>query len=86
MKPEHAQFFEDASAELAKAQKAYTQFVSAHEGYAVIAEELDELWEAVRFPPRDRSRESMRRECVQIAAMAARFALELCDTGVVNER
>ncbi len=79
-------FFLDAEDELASARKAFTPFVSAHEGWAVIAEELDELWEQVRFPQRDRNRESMRKECVQIAAMAARFAIELCDTGVVNER
>jgi len=80
-------FFGDAATELSTAMKAYySPFASAHEGYAVIAEEVDELWEHVRFPYKQRNAESMRRECIQIAAMAARFAIELCETGRVNER
>lgn len=51
-------------------------FHSPHEGYAVILEELDELWELVkarRFDPA-----AARAEAVQVAAMAVRFAAELC--------
>jgi hypothetical protein len=50
-------------------------FNSLHEGYAVILEELDELWEEVKEKqhPRDR----LRTEALQVAAMAIRFAAEL---------
>lgn len=51
-------------------------FNSAHEGYAVIKEELDELWEAVRAG----DVEAARREAVHIGAMAVRFIAE-CDDG-----
>ena len=50
-------------------------FHSGHEGYAVILEELDELWEHVR---RDDT-EGAGLEAVQVAAMALRFLVELCD-------
>ncbi len=35
--------------ELFSAMRRYAPMHSAHEGYAVIAEELDELWDAVRM-------------------------------------
>lgn len=53
-------------------------FHSAHEGYAVILEELDELWEQVRLRDRDRDLDCMCREAVQIAAMALRFLVDVC--------
>lgn len=56
------------------ATRNYGKFSSAHEGFAVIKEEVDELWEAVRLkqsnPERD---EKMRKEAIQVAAMACRF-------------
>jgi hypothetical protein len=51
-------------------------FNSAHEGYSVILEELDELWDEVRKKVRDKQR--MNEECVQIAASAIRFILDVC--------
>jgi hypothetical protein len=50
-------------------------FNSPHEGYAVILEELDELWNEVKkkAPSKDR----LRLEARQIAAMTIRFAAEL---------
>jgi|GEM_PF-5944413 len=50
---------------------------SAHEGYAVILEELDELWEEIKRKDRDKKR--MRAEAVQVAAMATRFLIDVCD-------
>lgn len=52
---------------------------SAHEGYAVLAEEVDELWEHVKTNQKRRDIDAMRKEAVQVAAMAIRFALEVCD-------
>lgn len=52
---------------------------SAHEGYGIILEELDELWEHVKTKQKRRDLEAMRKEAIQVAAMAVRFALEVCD-------
>lgn len=57
------------------ASAAHGEFNSAHEGYAVILEELDELWEEVR--EKKQSIERMRREAVQIGAMAMRFIVDV---------
>lgn len=53
---------------------AHKPMNSAHEGYAVLLEEVDELWEEVRKKTTERSNERMLEELVQIAAMAQRFA------------
>ena len=52
---------------------------SAHEGYAVILEELDELWEEVRRHRSPANIEAMRDEAIQIGAMAVAFIAEVCD-------
>jgi hypothetical protein len=49
-----------------------------HEGYAVILEELDELWDLVKAYPKRASTDDMRPEAIQIAAMAVRFVLNVC--------
>jgi NTP pyrophosphatase (non-canonical NTP hydrolase) len=61
--------------EMADASSKFPPFNSGHEGFAVLKEEVDELWEAVklnqkRHPERD---ELMRKECIQVGAMALRF-------------
>lgn len=53
-------------------------FHSAHEGYAVLWEEADELWDEVRVHSSVRSRERMQEEAVQVAAMAVKFILDVC--------
>ena len=67
------------SNELQSARSKYNSFSSAHEGYATILEELDELWDEIRKKPHKRSKEHMRKEAVQIAAMAVRFIYDVCD-------
>lgn len=67
---------EDVRDEVVAAVTKWEPFNSAHEGYAVILEELDELWEHARANT-GRS-EAARREAIQIAAMAVRYAAELC--------
>ena len=64
--------------ELYRAAECFDSFSSAHEGWAVIKEEVDELWDEVKRKQNTRSIEKMRAESVQIAAMAIRFALDIC--------
>lgn len=64
-------------AELAAATLKFGPFASAHEGYAVILEELDELWDEVKNNKAPGARDRQRNEARQVAAMAARFLLDL---------
>ncbi len=66
------------------------EFHSAHEGFAVLDEERDELWDEVKTNPgnaygtisepsgKSPWRARMRKEAIQLAAMAVRFAAEVC--------
>lgn len=69
----------EVAEELAFATDTYGPFASAHEGYAIIKEELDELWAEVMKKPAVRSKVRMREEAKQIAAMAIRFMEDICD-------
>ncbi len=64
--------------EYIEAISRYPAFNSAHEGYAVILEELDELKAEVFKNPSRRSDMRMRREATQVAAMAMRFIFDVC--------
>lgn len=59
----------------AKAKHGPQKFNSPHEGYAVLLEEVYELWDEVRKSKHDK--ELMRKEAIQVAAMAVRFIDEL---------
>ena len=73
-----AHFLADVRNEYSSAVERHGQFASAHEGYAVILEELDELKEWVWKKRSQRDKQEMWGECVQIAAMALKFAVGLC--------
>ena len=70
-------FTDRVALELARAQTLYPPLHSAHEAYAVLAEELDEFWDQVRTQDVLRDRTAMLAELVQIAAMAQRAAEDL---------
>lgn len=60
-------------------------FINAHEGFAILKEEIDELWDAVRLKQYATTRVgSMRKEAIQVAAMAIRFIEDVCD-GKANQ-
>ena len=59
-----------------RAADLYPDFNSPHEGYAVIKEEVDELWEEIK--KKDRDPEQLRKEAIQVGAMALRFLVDLC--------
>lgn len=56
----------------------YGSFKSAHEGYAILLEEMDELKAEVWKKPSVRSKDKMREEAKQVAAMAIRFIIDIC--------
>lgn len=62
-------------AEFERAHSRFPPFNSPHEGWAVIREELDELWDEIKA---DRGREeSAIKEAQQVAAMALRYLYDL---------
>ena len=63
---------EEIDDELHSAKKHGTTFASLHEGYAVILEELDEIWDVTRQKKMDRDRNALRKEFIQLAAMAVK--------------
>lgn len=65
--------------ELNTATDSWPPFNSAHEGFAVLLEEMDELWTHVRTNQKRRDLLAMRKEAIQVAAMAMRFAFEVCN-------
>lgn len=65
--------------ELQKCLTNWPTFNSAHEGFAVLKEEVDELWEHVKTNQKKRDLPAMKKEAIQIAAMALRFAHEVCN-------
>lgn len=63
--------------ELACATAKFAPMHSAHEGYAVILEELDELKAEVFKSPMHRDPDRIRDEAIQVAAMAIRFLADI---------
>ena len=70
---------DDALAEACRAKSLHeNSFHSAHEGFAIIMEEMDELQDHVFMRQSRRDLAEMRKEAIQLAAMALRFASECC--------
>lgn len=61
----------DLIAEIKKAESKFSEYNSPHEGYAIIAEELDELWDEVK--EKDQHQLRMYNEAIQVACTAIRF-------------
>jgi len=61
--------------EYKRATDKFGCFASTHEGYAVILEELDELWDEIK---KNSDKETMRKEAIQVAAMGFRFVVDCC--------
>lgn len=62
-------------AEVLRAMEKHAPMHSPHEGYAVIQEEVDELWDRVKI---DKGHDyDSHVEALQIAAMGLRYALDI---------
>lgn len=68
-------------AELHRARSKNAKFNSPHEGYAVLLEEVDELWAEVKANNHNRQYF----EAIQVAAMSLRFLYDLCGD-IASER
>jgi len=74
-KPTLNDIFRAVHLELAEATEAFPPFASNHEGYAVLKEEVDELWEAIKDKSSNAS--DISDEAHQVAAMAIRLILDM---------
>lgn len=81
--PSVAQFAEDYTAlepevfrELCRAVQLHPPCSNTHGAYAVILEELDELWDLVK--QKHPEQERLREEAIQVAVTAIRFVLDHC--------
>jgi NTP pyrophosphatase (non-canonical NTP hydrolase) len=52
-------------------------FVNQHEGYAVLLEEVDELWDEIKKNQKNYDLLAQKKEAIQVAAMAVRICVEL---------
>jgi len=66
--------------EYIKATEKFGEFHNAHEGYAVLLEEVDELWENVKLNQHTHTGRDalMLIEAIQVGAMALRFIIDCC--------
>ena len=69
----------DIGEEYIRASNMYPPMGSAHEGMAVIYEELCELWEEVRL--KNPNKGNMKVEAVQLGAMCVRFLTDVIGRG-----
>lgn len=67
------QAMDEVLGELDKATKKFGPMASPHEGYAVLKEEVDELWDEIKG---DQDQIHMRTEAKHVAAMALRFMID----------
>ena len=63
--------------ELFVAMGKFPRLNSYHEAYAVIMEEVDELWVEIKKKRADQ--DVVRNEAIQVAAMAIRLILDCCE-------
>ena len=65
----------DIEAEYSDTIHSFPPFNSYHEGFAVLKEEIDELWDEIKGEQR---KNELLKEAKQVAAMAIRFIIDCC--------
>lgn len=78
MIPKSAWIMRKVYKELFSAQMNWPPMNSPHEGYAILLEEVDELWDLVKVNAKKHDHAAMEREAIQVAAMALRFIIDCC--------
>lgn len=71
----------DVEREVVRAMKLHAPMASSHEAHSVILEELDELWLEIKKKRRRRSPKKLRKEAIQVAAMAVRYVHDVVEPG-----
>ena len=69
----------EAANEAERAAALWPPMNSAHEAFAVLHEEFDELKAHVWTNQKKRDLDAMRKEAIQVAAMAMRFVNDVCN-------
>lgn len=82
MKYQGVSILDDVLREYERGDAKHGQYHSIHEGYAVIKEELDELWDEIK--KQEPSGEHMYEEAIQVAASAVKFAKRLGEKAVAH--
>lgn len=77
---ERGDIFNDIQDELDGAKQMFPDFHSFHEGYAVLLEEVDELWGCIKSD----NVHNMYREAIRVAAMAVRFLIDCAEYDIGN--
>lgn len=71
---------EEIHEEYVRSMNKFGNFSSAHEGYAILLEEVDELWNEIKRRPSDVDNIAMMKEARHVAAMAYKMMLFLSNT------
>lgn len=71
--------------EYERATSLYPEFHSCHEGYAVIREEVDELWDAIKAEKGVTATEHQVEEAIQVMAMCIKYIMSLGGKNVETE-
>ena len=69
---------QDIASEYKRANTLYPAFHSNHEAYAVILEELDEVWDEIKKSKEVTGNEKIKAELIQVAAMCVKYIENLC--------
>jgi hypothetical protein len=75
MEPIVDQILNEVKTELESAQKQHGAYPTYHHGYAVILEELNELWDEIKLKNPDKAK--LKKESLQVATTAVRFIHDL---------
>lgn len=70
---------DDIKEEFFKVSKKWNGFNSLHEAYAILLEEMDELWEEVKKSQKNKDHiKRAKEEAIQVATMAVRLIYDCC--------
>ena len=76
------EILEDVKKEFNFAISKWDGFSSLHEAYAIVLEEVDELWEEVKRSQKNPEHiELAKEEAIQVATMAIRLIFDCCTKG-----